>query len=330
MKVFTITNMWPIPQNKYFGIFVKEQVESLNYYHPEIINRIWFIKGYKSKFNYFISIFSINFHLLCHSYDLIHLHYGLSGMFLLLNIFHKAPIVTMFHGSDINITTSGRLIFLLSKYVAKRSNKVLILNEKMFGILTNVKEKLVYLPCGVDDLFFVPTDNLNNAEMGKIKIAFPASKDRPEKNWDFFESIVIEMKNQGYLNIEVIEIHNKSRSEVLKILNEIDLLVMTSISEGSPQIIKEAMCCNTPIVSSNVGDVKHLLDGVKNSYVIDGYNVNEYIKQILKILNIPKSERVSDGRDRIYKLGLDNKTTASKLKAIYASLNSNHSKSKFH
>lgn len=54
-----------------------------------------------------------------------------------------------------------------------------------------------------------------------------------------------------------------SRIEVATLYQNADLMIMTSISEGSPQVVKEAMACNLPVISTNVGDVAHLLENVK-------------------------------------------------------------------
>jgi hypothetical protein len=83
MKVLTITNMWPIPEHPYYGIFVEEQVAGLQKYYPEIDNKILFINGFVHKYNYVLSIIKIIWHLLFNSYDVIHLHSALSGLFLL-------------------------------------------------------------------------------------------------------------------------------------------------------------------------------------------------------------------------------------------------------
>ena len=47
----------------------------------------------------------------------------------------------------------------------------------------------------------------------------------------------------------------------------IDLALMTSFTEGSPQFIKEALACNCPVVSTDVGDVKILLNPIDGSFI---------------------------------------------------------------
>lgn len=307
--------MWPIPEHPYYGIFVKEQVEGLQKFYPALNNKVWFINGFKNKINYIKSIFQINWHLLFNNYDIIHVHFGLSGIFLLANPFLKMPVVTMLHGSDINVDKSKKIFLIISKLVVKRSDHVFFLNDKIQNILKHQNQKLEYLPCGINTDLFKNKPVINNTN--KIKIAFPASKLRPEKNYTFFLKIIDILQYNYQMNIEVIEIHGKTRQEVCDILNIIDVLVMTSFSEGSPQIIKEAMCCNTPIVSSNVGDVSFLLRDVDNCFVIDEFNEDLFCSAILKIIKLKPNTRFSNGRQRIFDLGLDEKTTSNKIINAY-------------
>ena len=318
MKILTVTNMWPIPEHQYYGIFVKEQVEGLQKYFPEIKNKVWFINGFKNRINYFLSIIQINRHLITNKYDIIHIHFGLSGLFLLANPFIKVPIVTMLHGSDINTDKSNKLVSMISKLVVRRSNHVFYINDKIRAILKNQNSKLEYLPCGINTDIFKCRRVKNKT--ATVKVAFPASFQRPEKNYAFFCKVIDFLNTNYHLQTEIIEIHGKSRIEVCDILNSVDVLVMTSFREGSPQIIKEAMCCNTPIVTSNVGNVSVLLEKVNNCHVIDVFEEGLFCNAILDILNLKTEIRISNGRQRIFDLGLDEESTSMKIFNSYKSL----------
>ena len=285
MKVLTITNMWPCPEAPYYGIFVKEQVESLKKHHPEVDNEVLFINGKKSKLNYILSIFQINWRLSIKNYDVIHIHYALSAIFLLFNPFIKSPILLTLHGSDFN--SLNKIVIKLVNRILIKTDHIICLNDTMVSKLCRFNKKMHLIPCGVDtDLF--NCDNLQFQE-SDYKIVFPSSKLRKVKNYALFSKIIQELELKHKVNIEIIEIDNKTRLEVNKILNSADLICMTSITEGSPQIIKEAMCCNFPIVSSDVGDVKNLLSKVRNCFVIENYEVDGYVESISKILKLQKN-----------------------------------------
>lgn len=317
MKVLTVTNMWPIQNSPYYGIFVKEQVEALNKYFPEITNRVYFINGKKSKLNYLWSIIRLNWLITFNKYDAIHIHYALSGIFLLFNPFYRKGIVLTMHGSDFNAKNS--IIKRIVNSVSKRASHIVCLNDDMLSQLKTYNSKLFHIPCGVNTDTFLPV-NLNKQRGGKYQIVFPSSRLRAVKNFPFFEAVVEHLEIKNNIEIEIIEIDAKTREEVNLILNGADLLCMTSITEGSPQIIKEAMCCGLPIVTSNVGDVKTLLKNVTNCFVIDNYDVEDYSTSIMQILTLPVDERSSNGRSKIFQLGIDEENTSRKLNKLYSSI----------
>jgi glycosyltransferase involved in cell wall biosynthesis len=88
---------------------------------------------------------------------------------------------------------------------------------------------------------------------------------------------------------------------------------MTSFHEGSPQIIKEAMSCNRPIVSTDVGDVNKLIGQVNGCYIADS-NPSVIASKIIDALKMEKTE---DGRRRIIEFGLDLDSVSSKIFNLY-------------
>jgi len=315
MKILTVTNMWPNTKNPYYGIFVKEQVEAL-YANTNISNRVFFIDGKKSRLNYLYSLIKINWLILFNKFDVIHVHYALSGLFLLFNPFVKKRVIITLHGSDYH--AKGKLLKLLIKLIIKRSSVIICLNKSMLQNLSIYNKTLFMIPCGVNTDIFKP--ERKNTGNSKFQIVFPSSRSRVVKNYPFFQKVINEVIELMNCEIEVIEIDSMTRIEICQILNAADLICMTSFTEGSPQIIKEAMACNLPIVSSNVGDVKDLLQGVNNCYVLDGYNSSECRDVIIKILKIEKEKRISDGYKRVYELGLNQDRIGKKLVKVYSSI----------
>ena len=80
--------------------------------------------------------------------------------------------------------------------------------------------------------------------------------------------------------------------------NAADMLLMTSLSEGSPNVIKEAMACNCPIVSTKVGDVEEIVANTKNCYLSD-WDPENISKLILKIYD---NRDRTNGRNNILNL----------------------------
>src|SRR5690606_10994986 len=72
--------------------------------------------------------------------------------------------------------------------------------------------------------------------------------------------------------------------EVKEIMNSSDCLLMTSITEGSPQVIKESLSCGLPIVSVPVGDVSEMIDNVPNCFISSYHDAKELAKLVDKVL----------------------------------------------
>jgi teichuronic acid biosynthesis glycosyltransferase TuaC len=89
---------------------------------------------------------------------------------------------------------------------------------------------------------------------------------------------------------------------------------LTSLHEGSPNIIKEAMACNCPIVSTDVGDVRDVVSGTEGCYVTtyDPEDIAEKLKSALQF------NKRTAGREKIQHL--DSNIIAHKIISIYKTI----------
>ena len=78
---------------------------------------------------------------------------------------------------------------------------------------------------------------------------------------------------------------NTNKDLIPYYMNSADCILFTSIQEGSPNVIKEALACNIPIVSTNVGDVKERLETIDGCFVIDDYDAKNLAEALLKNFN---------------------------------------------
>jgi len=222
--------------------------------------------------------------------DIIHAHYGLCGLFA--NLQRKIPVVTTYHGSDINNKSNlkySKLSIWLSAwniFVSKRQ-----------VVKAGVKTRYSVIPCGVDTNIFYPLDKeycrkILGWNMEQTYILFSKAFFVEVKNYPLAKTAVDLLGNDAHL----IELDGYTREEVNLLMNASDVALMTSFSEGSPQFIKEAMATNCPIVSTDVGDVSELLYGVSNSYLCtySKDDVADKIKMILFSKNIK-----TNGKKRI-------------------------------
>ena len=241
--------------------------------------------------------------------DIIHAHFGLCG--LLANLQRKVPVVTTYHGSDINDKTA----LPFSKLAMQMSAWSIFVSRKTMGI-AKPKKNYSLLPCGVDlsDLQLVEKSQARqrmNLDANKRYILFAGAFDNVVKNAPLAKEAVALLHDE---KVQLLELKGYSRDEVTLLMCAAEAFLMTSFTEGSPQVIKEAMACGCPIVSVDVGDVMERVDGVEGCYVARTREPKELADLIRKALAF---EGKTTGREKILADGLDHELVAKKLIGIY-------------
>lgn len=314
MKVLIVTNVYPSEQHPYHGIFVSEQVQSIQKLYPDVLFDVYYIDGLHGKWNYVKSIWEVSQKINKGSYDLIHIHYGLSGLFLYWPFIKNTKILVTFHGSDIQpLGGNGIISVKVSQHTAKKSDAAIVLNDNMNHMVLPYCSKTHLIPCAVNINTF--SDQPAQKKKDVIRVVFPSNPNRTVKNYPLFcDTLQVVRKRYG-LKVEEVHLVNLSREQVADVYNQSDVLLMTSKSEGSPQAIKEAMACNLSCVSTPVGDVRDLLDGVKDCYVSNTHDANELADLLVK--SIKKDGEGMLGRDKIILLQLDEESIAKKIYGLY-------------
>jgi glycosyltransferase involved in cell wall biosynthesis len=242
--------------------------------------------------------------------EIIHAHYGLSG--LLAVIQRKVPVVVTFHGSDINYRIPKVFSILATKLSAQN-----IFVSKELAKISNVK-KFFIIPCGIDLKLFSEKSKIEarmnlKLDVEKEYILFSSSFSNPVKNYPLAKKAVQLLQNP---NLILIELKGYSRTEVSLLMNAVDLVLVTSFSEGSPQIVKEAMSCNCPVVSTDVGDISEVF-GRTEGYYLCPSTPEDLAEKIIKALEFRKTYGQTKGRDRIIEMGFDSLSVAKKILAVY-------------
>lgn len=242
--------------------------------------------------------------------DIIHAHYGLSG--LLANLQRQVPVVTTYHGSDINNTNARRF----SKIAMRLSAYNVFVSQKTLE-MAKPKRNFVLLPCGINLEDYPIVDKLDarkqmGLDMQKKYVLFAGAFDNAVKNAPLAQQAVALL-----FDVELLELKGYSRQQVALLMQAVDCFLMTSFTEGSPQVIKEAMACGCPIVSVDVGDVKERIMGLKGCFIVSDYSAESAAKGLTEALNF--DERTG-GRNQLIADGLSNDAVASKLLQIYECL----------
>jgi glycosyltransferase involved in cell wall biosynthesis len=130
-------------------------------------------------------------------------------------------------------------------------------------------------------------------------ILFQDSGDSVKRPELAFESVQA-LKNSG-MKCELHVLRNVSYAEVPTWINASDVLLLTSIHEGSPTIVKEALACNLPIVSVDVGDVRERIEGIEGCYIARP----EPHDLAAKLSLVASSAVRIDGRPAVQRLSLE-------------------------
>ena len=316
MKALHITTNYPTPEHPVFGIFVKEQVESLR--NEGVECDLFFSNGKEEggMKAHLASVKKVRKLLREHRYDIIHCHHSISGLILFLaggTFGHKCVVS---YQNDPSREFGGMILFRLL-YAA--FDKVIIKNTTE---LLN-KKKVVYLPNGTDADFFRPMDRTACKEKlgwdrDKHYILYMDSNKgtRTQKRHDRYEAVLALLK-KDFGNIVSAELSNTPRGEIPTYMNACDLHLMTSDFEGSPNSVKECLCCNTPVVSTPVGNVPDMMGNIPGCYVTGGFTAEELAACAKKVLT---SDEPFHGRELFLAKGYGIGTVAKKLEGLYEDL----------
>jgi len=315
MKILHITNNYPTQSHPVFGIFVKEQIDSL--IQIGIESDVFFINGReKGKFEYIRCLIQLKKKIKENNYDVIHCHHAFSAVVAVffLRINKKLPVVISFQNDPVN-----EIKFNLFELLSKHSSAWIFKNNSVYA----VPPKGFYLPNGVNMNFFKSISRSEackklNLDPAKRYILFVSSNFiRKQKRYDKFLAVIqlLKLKYELY-DIEELKMINVQRDLVPYYFNAATLHLLTSDFEGSPNSVKEAMACNIPVVTTNVGNVNDLLEGVKGSFVVNSNEINDLAEYVYKSIKITDY----NSREMLIKKKLDIMSVATKLKEIYLKL----------
>lgn len=270
------------------------------------------IKGYLKNINNLKRFIKEN------DFDLIHAHFTLSGWVAALT-FPKLPLVLSLMGTDALGRVKNRTIpdFLnhltLLTYLIQPFVDSIISKSANIDSYVWKRKKSHILPNGVDLDKFDGRRTDYREELGlsssKKYVLFLGNQTDENKNFKLLEEARLDLKALGF---EVVSPYPVSHATIIKYLSSVDLVVMCSKQEGSPNVVKEAMASNCKGVFTDVGDVREIV-GQTPGYAITSFDKKDLVRKIQAVSEMDSCE----GRKRIISLRLDTENIANRLKAIY-------------
>lgn len=242
-------------------------------------------------------------------FDLVHANYGLTAPAALGQ--PTRPIVLTLWGSDLFGDYGW-----VSRWCAERADAVIVMTEEMASELGTIDTHVI--PHGVDlDRFRPMSQQTARAQVNwrrdAAHVLFPYAKRRPVKDYPRAESVVRAVRDRVDEDIELHTLFDEPHDRMPLYMNAADAMIMTSKHEGSPNSVKEAMACNLPVVTTDVGDVGERLAAVTPSYVCQ--SDEELVEGLVDVLD---RRTRSNGRKHVESLGVDR--MAERIVAVYESV----------
>ena len=284
-------------------VFVYEQIQSVKRLDASVDYQVFPVVG-KGVKGYLASLKQLKGVIKEYQPDIVHAHCGHVGALAVLQ--HSVPVITTFHGSDVNepkmrpVASFASLLSVESFFVSKMLMQKLPIKGRHKSVI----------PCGVDRHIFHPRDKEEcKKQLGieKDYILFASDFENRIKNPALAKTVATH-----FPDLELREIKNRSREEVSQLINGAELLLMTSFSEGSPQIIKEAIACGQRVVSVDVGDVKEQTEGLRNCRVCEADEM-KLVAAVKEVLDEPSASGEASGK---YDMESIAKTILDKYKTI--------------
>jgi glycosyltransferase involved in cell wall biosynthesis len=313
MKILHITNNYPTKSHPIFGIFVKEQIESLTSHG--IKSDVFFINGRENGKNaYFSGLRDLRRKLRNNDFDILHCHHVFSAVLLMLTFrWYQSKRIVSYQNPPKK--EGGIFLFTIIKLFF---NGVILKNTK------SNKKNIFYLPNGTNTDFFKEYSReesirkLNLDENKNYIIFMDSNKEkRSQKRVDRFDKVIdILLKDENPFNIVPLKLTNTKRNLMPYYLSASSLHIITSDFEGSPNSVKECIACNTPVVSTPVGNIDDLIGNIKGCYISQSFDCEELAELVIKSLN----HKNFSSREKLFDKKLDIKSVAEKLLKIYKSI----------
>jgi teichuronic acid biosynthesis glycosyltransferase TuaC len=318
MKILIATAIYPTHDRPAIGTFVHTQVDSLRKAGVDV--EVLVLNGRPRKLIYPKGIFGLRRRLRDSGIQLVHAHYSYVGM--VARTQWKIPVVVTYHGSDIlgEISASGCVNWhgrlsayaghLLSRYV----DAAIVQTDEMANKIKGARYVYV-IPCEVDlDLFRPQSRDTARAALNlkpdKKYLLFAANPDIPVKRFLLARAVADRLRQQDPL-FELLVVYQEPQARLALYMNACDALILSSYQEGSPNVVKQAMACNLPVVATDVGDVRDLIGNTEGCYICKP-QVGDFAGCLSRIL---RYRRRTEGRERVR--NLDRSVVAEKLISVY-------------
>ena len=326
MKVLVITNMLPTPSSRSQGTFVRSQIESLrsrveiDVLHIERVER--------GRRIYARAAARVRKAIQEGRPDVIHVMYGGALALLSAAAAGNTPLIVSICGSDLlgdpqpvwRQRVAGRLTVWASIIAALRADAVIAKSKQLADRMPRVisRRKIHVVPNGVDFDHFRPLDTAECRRIlgwseDEFHVLFTGAPGNGIKRFRDAQDAVECVRARG-VPARLQLMRNIPYEQVPIWINAAHVMMLCSIHEGSPNIVKESLACEYPVISTDVADVAERIEGIEGCHLSSGNKTD--LANCLEAV-FQRGRRL-ECRNKISSIALD--MIADRIVAIYRSV----------
>jgi teichuronic acid biosynthesis glycosyltransferase TuaC len=262
MRVLLVTSMYPTASRPGLGGFVRDQVEALRATGDAEIELFVIEPGGKGR--WLSAARELRRRYRGRDFDLVHSHFGLTGWSALA--VRGAPHLVTFHGTDLSHPVTGRLSRALVRMIDLPAPVSAGLTRFADGGLPGAGTGFpaAVLPVGVNLDRFERRDRAAarrrlGLDPDARYLLFPSDPARPEKRHDRARALA------EAAGAELLAYGGTSPGDVPDLINTANAVVAPSEREGYGLAPLEALACDVPVLSTDVGIAPVALSGVEGT-----------------------------------------------------------------
>jgi len=318
MRVLVMSAIYPTPEKPAWGTFIRTEVESLKRAGVDV--ELLLLTSSSRKWNYLNAIVQLRRLLASNAIDLIHAHIAYVGMVARMQ--WKVPVVVTYPGSDLLglVKSQGKkallspLVVAAGRLLARCVDASIVQSAEMASVLDH-KASTFVVPYAID----METFRLTNRDEARAALRldpdkkyllFAANPQIAVKRFPLAKAVADEMKKRDS-SVELLVVHKETQDRLALFMNACDALVFPSYQEGSPNVVKQAMACNIPIVATDVGDVREVVGNTKGCHVCKP-EVEDFVKRLSEVLS---HRRRTQAREQVQHLA--GPSIAQKIISVY-------------
>jgi glycosyltransferase involved in cell wall biosynthesis len=314
-----LTKEWPTADKPGRAPYIEQQFRFLT--AAGVTVDFFTFAGDKNPLNYLKAWWQVHRRLQAGRYDVVHAQFGQTGMLVAPK---RVPLVVTYRGSDLEgivgpdgrYTLAGRVLRGISRWVAGQADEVCLVSESLSRQLPP-GTRFHVIPSGLNLDAFRPMDRAEARRrigwpLEERLILFGGDPAVTRKRYPLAEEAVRLL--QSRLPARLMVADKVPHAEMPWYMNASDVLLLTSMHEGSPNVVKEALACNVPVVSVDVGDVQMRIGSLAGCRVCADESPGTIATALEEILR-----RTAPFSGREHVTGLDERALVQKMIGIYRS-----------